>query len=110
MVALVSMRTDAWQAERDFVPETVREAVILRRAIIEAGHSQATAGRLVAWLMARSVEDSDKTSNTVRSRYRRILESLPGGPRRPGERPIMYRRSVTSSRRRRALRRPLVAA
>ena len=109
MVALGLMRTDAWQVERDFVPENIREAAVLRRAVIDAGYPPKTANGLVGWLLGRAVEDQDGTSNSTRSAYRRVLEGLPGGPRKPGERPIMYRRSVTSSRRREAARAALSA-
>jgi hypothetical protein len=84
------MRTDAWQIERAFVPENVREAAVLRRAILDQGHGQATANAIVGWLIGRDQEDADKAGGSVRSRYRKVLESLPGGPRKPGERPIMY--------------------
>jgi hypothetical protein len=94
------MRTDAWRAERDWIPENIREAAVLRRAVIEAGYPTSTANGLLGWLLGRAVEDADDAPNSTRSRYRRILERLPDGPRKPGERPIMYRRSVTSSRRR----------
>lgn len=91
------MRTDAWQVERDWVPEdgpdlapAIVQAARLRRAIVSEGYSQATANALVGWLIGRHQDDSDATNNVTRSRYRRVLESLPGGPRKPGERPIMY--------------------
>jgi hypothetical protein len=91
------MRTDAWQVERDWVPAdgpdlapAIVQAARLRRAIVQADYPPALAAGIVAWLLERSHDESDHTSPSVRSRYRRVLESLPDGPRRPGERPIMY--------------------
>jgi hypothetical protein len=97
------MRSDSWQIEKDFVPEDLEEAAALQRAVVGLGKRRATAAALVGWLIEKK-SGTDSADSATRSSYRRILEELdhklPGGPRKPGERPIMYRRPITSSRRR----------
>src|ERR1700681_497779 len=89
-VGWVPMRRDSWRIERDFVPLSLEEAQTLRRAIIDAGYGQAMASTVVGWLLDKSIDGVDRTGNGERTRYRKVLASLPEGPRKPGERPIMY--------------------
>lgn len=79
------MRSDSWQIERDFVPETLEDAAELSRAIREAGKGKATAISIVGWLIEKR-EGRDPLDSATRARYRKVLASLNGSYPGPGRR------------------------
>lgn len=71
------MRSDSWQIEADFVPETLDGAVELHDQLIAAGNSRAFAAGLVMWLTTRAASGKDTVNGVSRSAYRRALAELP---------------------------------
>jgi hypothetical protein len=72
VVNLRSLRNEA-----DFLPASIDDAAAVRAAVLEAGHTPALADGLVGWLIAKAAGHADNSSPTTRSRYRRILATLP---------------------------------
>ena len=78
------MRSDAWQVEKDFVPETLEDVLALQRAIEASGYSHEDALRIPGWILRKNAGE-DRISAPTRARYRRILRALNGNY--PGPRP-----------------------
>jgi hypothetical protein len=75
-MSVVNIR--ALRNEADHLPSSIEEAASVRAAIIDAGHSPTLADSVVGWLIAKAAGHADATSPTTRSKYRRVLATLPG--------------------------------
>ena len=62
--------------EQDFTPTTVADLVELRRAVLDAGWSDAVANGLIGWLVGRSTGGVDTSGAPTSARYRRILRQV----------------------------------
>jgi hypothetical protein len=74
-MSVVNLR--ALRNEADHLPSSLDEAMTVRRRLIEAGQSRAIADGIMAWLVTKATGEPDTTDAATRSRYRRILATIP---------------------------------
>lgn len=74
-MSVVNIR--ALRNEADHLPASLEDAAAVRRSLIDAGQTPQVADGIVGWLVAKATGEPDYTSAPTRSRYRRILATLP---------------------------------
>lgn len=74
-MSVVNLR--ALRNEADFLPSSIDDAARVRQAIIDAGNPAQVADGIVGWLISKAAGHPDRTASDTRSRYRRILATLP---------------------------------
>lgn len=72
-----SLRSDALDGLVEWVPGDLRGMLELVDALVERTDcSRAQAAALVEWLLRRCIARDDRTPDTTRKRYRRLLRQL----------------------------------
>jgi len=74
-MTVVNLR--ALRNEADHLPSSLEEAAAIRAALLDAGQPPQVADGIVGWLIAKATGQPDLTAATTRSRYRRVLATLP---------------------------------
>lgn len=72
----MSVNVRALRDEASWLPRTLGETTVARRALLAAGQPPAVADAIVGWLVAKAVGDPDLTAAPTRARYRKILRNL----------------------------------
>ena len=75
-MAVATVNQRALRNEAAWLPETLEDAVAVRRAIMDAGYARAHADGVVGWLVGKAAGEPDTTGQAVRSRYRKLLATL----------------------------------
>lgn len=70
------MRSDAWQIEANYVPETLDDAVELHERVVEAGFTRSIAAGLVMWVSTKASGSPNDVTSHTKSTYRKVLAQL----------------------------------
>jgi hypothetical protein len=71
---LINLR--ALRNEREWLPRSLDDAILIRQTLMSAGISRAKADGILGWLLGKVKGEIDTTTATVRSDYRKVLAEL----------------------------------